>query len=389
MKLVFAHDHVFLKYNNKHYSSGGLSKEMLERYTKVFDEVVVISRQKKIQNYDHKLTLATTDRVKFIEIPDFKSIKSYNEIVKAKKIIENQLKTNDYLISRLPSSIGSLAVSAAKKYKKPYLIELVACPWDSLWNHSIKGKIVAPFVYLSTKKKVKEAPHTLYVTNEFLQRRYPTKGKSINCSNVVLKKYDDEVLDRKVNKIKNLEVNSKVIIGTTAALNVKYKGQRYIIEALGRLKEEGYTNYEYQLVGTGDQSYLKSIAKKYNVSDQVKFVGSLPHQEVFNWLETIDIYAQPSRQEGLPRALIEAMSRGLPAIGAKTAGIPELLEPEFIFSNTRNNIKEICNLLKKIDSDVMMTQSQRNFTEAKKYQHHILEEKRTDFFKEFKRSAIL
>ena len=94
-------------------------------------------------------------------------------------------------------------------------------------------------------------------------------------------------------------------------------------------------------------------------------MGSLPHNEVFEWLDTIDIYAQPSRQEGLPRALIEAMSRGLPAFGARTGGIPELLEPDYIISNNKNGINEICEILRAFNQEVMINQAKRNYDESK------------------------
>mgnify|MGYP001477453972 FL=1 len=185
-------------------------------------------------------------------------------------------------------------------------------------------------------------------------------------------------------KIKNLKPGGKIIIGTTAAVNVRYKGQQYVIQALGKLKKKGITNYEYQLVGAGDQSYLKSIAQKYDVVDQVKFLGPKRHDEVFKWLDSIDIYVQPSRQEGLPRALIEAMSRGLPAFGAKTAGIPELLQEEFLFSNTRKNIDEICNILINFDKEKMIKQANFNFKVAKRYDRLTIEKRRQEFFKYFK-----
>lgn len=384
MKLVFAHDHVFYQYKDKFYSTGGLSKEMLERYTQVFEEVVVISRQKKINEYFDNLTLASTKNVKFVKIPDFKSIKNYFTILEAKNKINKVILQADALIARLPSSIGSLAVKTAKKHNKPYLIEMVACPWDAYWNHSLKGKIIAPFAYLGTKKEVKEADYVVYVTNKFLQKRYPTKGKDVNCSNVSLKDFDENILELRIKKINNLKPGSKIIIGTTAAVNVKYKGQQYVIQALGKLKKQGITNYEYQLVGSGDQSYLKSVAKKYDVIDQVKFLGQKRHDEVFEWLDTIDIYVQPSRQEGLPRALIEAMSRGLPAFGAKTAGIPELLQEEFLFSNTRKNIDEICNILINFDKEKMIKQANFNYKVAKRYDRLTIEKRRQEFFKYFK-----
>src|SRR5699024_5519104 len=114
-----------------------------------------------------------------------------------------------------------------------------------------------------------------YVTNEFLQNRYPTRGKSVNCSNVELTEFKDELLAKRLDRINNQKQNEKIIIGTVGAVNVRHKGQQYIIKALGKLKKEGDKNFEYQLVGLGDQSYLKSIAKKCDVIDQVKFLGSM------------------------------------------------------------------------------------------------------------------
>ena len=85
-------------------------------------------------------------------------------------------------------------------------------------------------------------------------------------------------------------------------MNLKTKGQHDVIRALGELKKRGDTNYEYQLVGLGDESFLRSIAKKYNVEDEVVFLGGKTHDEVFQWLDNIDIYVQPSYQEGLCRS---------------------------------------------------------------------------------------
>ena len=80
------------------------------------------------------------------------------------------------------------------------------------------------------------------------------------------------------------------------------------------------------------------------------------------------------------------MSRALPAFVAKTAGIPELLEQDFIFSNTRKNIDEIVGILKSFDKETMINQSKRNFEESKKYDKNVIEERRREFFEEFRNS---
>lgn len=386
MKLLYAHDHKFHKFENEYYSNGSFSKEAIMRYTSIFEEVRFVSRQIQMDQRPNNMSIATCDGVTFVEIPNFKSMKNYHKKTKASKIIRNEVKSCDAVIARLPSSIGAIAVKYAKEFKKPYLIELVACPWDEYWNHSIKGKLMAPYNYISTKKKVKDSLYTVYVTNEFLQNRYPTNGKHTNCSNVALTEFDDNVLDRRLNKIQSMQNKGKIVIGTTAAVNVRYKGQQYIIQALGDLKKQGIDYFEYQIVGGGNQGFLKSVAEKYDVLDQINFLGAMPHNKVFEWLETVDVYTQPSRQEGLPRALIEAMSRAVPAFGARTAGIPELLENQFIFSNTRKNIDEIIEILKSFDKETMINQSKRNFEESKKYDKNVIEERRREFFEEFRNS---
>ena len=373
--MLFIHDHKFRRINNRIYSTGSLTEEALARYTNVFGDIKVIARVIDEEESNNKYSEITSKNVTILNGMKM----SWGDFI-------SEIKKSRYIILRMPSFYGLKAIYLAQRYKKPYLVEMVACPWDALWNHSIKGKLVAPFMTLMTKYVVKKAKFVIYVTNEFLQRRYPTKGNTVNCSNVVLNEFNSDVLDKRVLRIKSFGDGGKIVLGTTAgSVDVRYKGQQYIIRALGELKKLGCVNFEYQLVGGGDQSFLKGEAVKNNVQDMVKFLGVLPHKEIFNWLDTIDIYVQPSRQEGLPRALIEAMSRGLPAFGARTAGIPELLEPPYIFSNTRKNIKEICSILRCFMSkETMIQQANRNYFEAKKYDKHIIEERRRLFLESFK-----
>ena len=45
--------------------------------------------------------------------------------------------------------------------------------------------------------------------------------------------------------------------------------------------------------------------------------------------DNIDVFIMPSLQEGLPRSMVEAMSRGCNVIGSRVGGIPELLDDNF------------------------------------------------------------
>ena len=377
---LFIHDHKFPKYKEKYFNSYGFDNEFFKRYTKLFSTFNIVGREIEIDIKRHYDVEIINKNINFTTLVGFRDLINKKEREK----IKHKVKENNYIIIRLPSVLGLYGLSLAKKYKKPYLVEVVGCAWDGYWNHNLKGKVLAPMFFLLNKRAIKNAPYVVYVTSEFLQKKYPTNGYNTNCSNIALPDFNDQVLENRLKKIETKDINDKIIIGTAASVNIKFKGQQYIIKALSKLKEEGIVNYEYHLVGGGDQAFLKSIAEKYDVVDQVKFLGAMPHKKVFDWLETIDIYAQPSRQEGLPRALIEAMSRAVPAFGARTAGIPELLDDKFIFSNTRTNIDELIEILKSFDKATMTVQAKRNYEESKKYDKEVIEERRRNFFEDFK-----
>lgn len=375
--MIFNTDYRFLKNKKKYYSNGIFINDNLNRYTDVFYKVNVISRIKEVEDV-RKLDEITNGRVEFLGIKNLREIFNRN----IRKKIEEEVKKSNYVITRGPGITGMLVMKYVIKYKKNYLIEVVGDPWGAFINHSLFGKIIAPYMCYKTKKIVKKAPYVLYVTNKFLQKKYPTTGKSIKCSNVELKDILEEYLEKRLKKIENKKKNEEIIISTIAAVDVKYKGQEYVIKAIAKLNKNGY-NFRYLIVGNGDQIRLKKIARKYRVEDSVEFLGGLAHDKVFELLDKVDIYAQPSvAAEGLPRAMIEAMSRGCLCIGSRISGIPELIDTKYIFK--RKSEKEIEKILKGITKDNFIKEAKRNFDVSKKYDVKILRKRRKNFFEKFK-----
>ena len=383
MKVLFCHDGPLRKDEYNNYYGTAHNDDTFSRYYNIAEELSVVIRVNHICKSEAELKLSkiTVSPFNVTECPNVSNVKGrLFDKEKAKKIIYKKIIESDYIVIRLPSFIGNLAVDIARKLNKSYLVEVVACPWDALWNHSVKGKLVAPFMYYSTKKRVKNSDYVIYVTNKFLQTRYITNGVNIGCSDVSLPSLDEGILKRRLNKINQMLDNKPILIGTTAAVNVRYKGQELVIKAISKLNKEGY-NFEYHLVGGGNKKYLESIAYKYGVLDKVKFLGVIPHDKVFDYLDNIDLYIQPSRQEGLPRALVEAMSRGCPALGSVTGGIPELLNEKFTFNNGKVN--EICNLLRKLNKETMIEEAKRSFKKANEYDREGLNKKRNKFYEKF------
>ncbi|MEK4039041.1 glycosyltransferase [Paenibacillus sp. FSL L8-0493] len=381
---LFSFDGPMYRDCNGVYCNTTITSEMFSRYFQVVDKLIVVIRTLHLDKTYKEANLQKVELngLQFIEIPNLNSIHGFlKDKPKYKKLIGEQVEKADLIFARMPSVISDITIHFARKMKKKYMVEVGGCAWDAYWNHGLIGKLIAPYMFFNEVKGVKHATFASYVTEKWLQERYPCNCPSVSASNVYLDKNEKSVLEQRINKIKTKSKDSKIIIGTVAAVNVRYKGQEYIIRAISELNKQGY-NFEYELVGGGDTSYLKKISKKLGVEDKVRFKGLLLRSDVFKWLDSIDIYAQPSKQEGLPRALIEALSRGCPAIGSTTAGIPELLQTKTVFRN--GNINQICDILKMLVTTDLREIAKCNFEKAKEYELVHLESKRNKIYEQYK-----
>lgn len=384
MKILFVHDHKFKHEESNYYSNGSFPASIWPRYTSAFEYVTVVGRDGGfLTEKDKGYTSSNAENVTFNLLPSLTNLKSLllgNK--KAEQAAKELVGNHDGVIARLPSRLGLLFVKEAIKQGKPYAIEVVGCPWDALWNYgSWKGKLLAPFAALNLKRAAKKAPFAIYVTESFLQGRYPClNGKTTFCSNVEIPAVDEEVLENRLTKIN--DAPHTVIFGLIANYSSKYKGIDVAIKAL---KTANLPSWQFKVLGSGDASHYKKLAQDLGVEDKVHFVGSLPSgSPVFDWVDSIDIYLQPSLTEGLPRALMEAMSRGTPALASKVGGIPELLEESELIQ--AGDYKELANKIKILikDKDLQKNLAQQNFEKAKSYNKELLDTRRASFWKAFK-----
>lgn len=112
------------------------------------------------------------------------------------------------------------------------------------------------------------------------------------------------------------------------------KGQKYLLEAGALLNHRG-VNFIMEFVGNGpDEKDLYETVKKKNLGDKVIFHGRLVREEIVQLLCRTDIFVLPSvptddgRREGIPVALMEAMSVGVAVVSSDLSGIPELVDDE-------------------------------------------------------------
>ena len=294
------------------------------------------------------------------------------------KVLKKAVAGCDIVIGYNPCVNAEAALLYTRRYGKKYMTYLVACAWGSLWYHSLFGKLSAPLRFLSVRVATKMSDYVLYVTEKFLQGRYPNSRINTGCSDVYISMPEESVLSARLQRIQSMNERSYKKIATIGSVEVRYKGQEYVIKALGRLKREGKCAFEYYLIGGGDSRYLKKIAEDNGVADRVFFMGQQPFEKIPEILDGMDIYIQPSLTEGLPRSIVEAMSRGLTCYGSRVGGIPELLEHEFTFE--KKSVGQIAQCLGSITPAILHEQSVRNAKKATEYDNLTLDSKRKEFF---------
>lgn len=104
------------------------------------------------------------------------------------------------------------------------------------------------------------------------------------------------------------------------------KGHLGLLEAFDRLRRDGLTA-ELVLVGDGPSyTAIRNQVEDRGLSDSVHFLGRCAEEETLRAIADSDLLVLPSFMEGLPVVLMEAMALGVPAIGPRVAGVPELVE---------------------------------------------------------------
>ncbi|HAT4180133.1 TPA: glycosyltransferase family 4 protein [Clostridium perfringens] len=105
---------------------------------------------------------------------------------------------------------------------------------------------------------------------------------------------------------------------------IKRKGVIDLLNAAKRILDLGYDNFKILVAGSGvEENDLRSFCEKNGLINKVDFLGWINNDEKEVLLKKSDILVLPSYNEGLPIAILEAMSYGLPIISTNVGSIDE------------------------------------------------------------------
>ncbi len=228
---------------------------------------------------------------------------------------------------RLPGTVGLIGGAWCRLRGRQYAVEVIGDPVGVLRSGVLGtvGRVFAAAAAALMRYVVAGADAGHFVTSRTLQDLYPLAPGVMehSYSNVSLTEEDFIAGPRTDPR----PVRRLIAVGTHDQL---YKGHDDLIRAVALLAGRKI-DVHLDLVGDGrHRGLLEELARANGVDDRVTFHGRInAREELRGLLDAADLFCMPSRTEGLPRALIEAMARGVPALGTAVGGIPELINAKF------------------------------------------------------------
>lgn len=351
------------------------------RYLQVFDQVRVLARVRRADEIDPSWARADGDGVSFGDLSQHTGPWEYWKVRSRLRRETRQAvdQCDAFIIRTGGAAVPNLVWRELRRRRLPYAVEVTGDPWDILgpgtlnsWSRPI-GRWA---YYRNLRNHCRYAAAALYVTREALQARYPPSlaALAVGCSDV------DMPPDAFVSQARRFvkPASRLVYVGT---LQQFYKCPDILVQAVAACVQRGM-DLKLRILGDGQRrGDLEQLIRSLDLGDRVELLGQIAERDaVLRELDAADVFVLASRQEGLPRAMVEAMGRGLPCIGSTTGGIPELLASENLV--TPGDVAALSGRIEEFLSDVdrLTRESARNLQTARGYSAAILEPRRTEFY---------
>lgn len=362
-------DLIFISVTRLHYDSAGrlrsfnplMSSDEWQPFIQTFNKVVVLARVEQEVNDEGYLIEGDLE---VVPIPYYSGMVDF--LRKRRKILNfmSTYVTNPEHVYYmwLPNSFAEAIGKKVKKLGAPLILRVIGDP--SGVAKSILpfpfNRMMAPIQAARLRKTVQWGDGVLYVTLSTLQELYPANRDALVQARTDIN-FSPELLA--IPKKQNNGDGLPFSIIAVGSQNQNYKGHDLLIKAVAGLQQEGF-DISLTLVGQGAMHHdLKVLAQELGTK-QMSFIERVGTSlDVARYVSTFDMFAMPSRTEGMPKALLEAMAVGVLSIGSTVGGIPEVLEDECLFKP--NSVSAIQEKIVTFMNDEELAREQRRLQEEK------------------------
>jgi glycosyltransferase involved in cell wall biosynthesis len=338
MTLIVTVERRYLKYNSEYYLEGVEDYSFFNRYLTVFDTVYVLARCSEVERIKPSYCKFNAGPNVFILPIETKGTGALSILniffTLSKKHIQDS-----HIILRTPGTLAYLVYFASTFFRYQFSLEIVTDPEqeaNSITPYKIINSFYSKFFHWVFIRQLKNCKAASFVTTHQLQDKYltdkqrPLKKFSFSYSSLDLPLNHFITEAELTHKLSNFSTNDNITITFIGDLNRPFKGLDVLLKAMTLLD----TKYKLQIIGDGKlMKHYQSLTHQLLVQDRVFFIGYIKDTDLkFRLLKSSHLLVLPSRREGLPRVLIEAMASGLPCIATRVSGVLELIEDKFVVS---------------------------------------------------------
>jgi glycosyltransferase involved in cell wall biosynthesis len=373
----------FIRVNKqKVYCEPSTIPSFFQNYRAVWPNVKVLARMVEVDTPPANTPMVEDEGIEFITVPDFYGPSGFvKRLPLLRQVAKDAIQQANTVIMRVSGLLSNPLWRELRSANRPYGVEVINDPYDNMApgsvNHPLRPILRIWWPYI-LRQQCYHAAAATYVTETALQNRYPGGPATYTSwfSDVTVA---SEAFVDMPRQFKTPPSPFKIVfIGSLSQL---YKAPEVLIEAIGKCVQAG-ANVQLTIIGQGQyREQLEQQTQSLDIQDKVHFTGRIAAGDpVRALLDQADLFVLPSRQEGLPRAMVEAMARALPCIGSTVGGIPELLAADDLVPPAdadalTQKIREVM-----ADPARLEKMSAQNLKKANQYRLEILSERREAFY---------
>lgn len=390
-KLLISCDDYIYRHENKYYFKSQEWHDFYQRYLRVFDELKICNRV--IDEFELKKNRILCDdpRIEIHPLPIFHGPIEYAKVFFATgRAMKTAVDGCDAAILRLPSTVAQRISKQVIKAGIPFATEIV---FDARDGADTSNNFMEKKLWRIIDKQMRTicalADGVSCVTEKYLQQHYYSVKPNHFVSN-----YSTLALDKSFFTSPRLYPEKTVFTIAHVDLQIglhSRKGTDIIIQALEKLKKKGVV---VNVAFAGDDwnnstEKILAYAKEHGIEGQVSCPGFLTRQQLDAFLNQSDLFVLPTKAEGLPRVIIEAIAKGMPTVTTPVSGNPELIPARYLVDFY--DVDTLADRIEKLvtNKEEYEKASKENYVHSLQYESSILQARRDLFYSELKKRCKL